>query len=109
MKTRALMALAGLGLTLAGCATDQQMIASDQGNAMQAAVRRGRFDLSCPGATGTVLSNTLLQPVLWNGIERTEYSIGVEGCGQKVTYIVVCQVVSVSCVAVSGRNPAFFQ
>jgi len=47
--------------------------------------------------------------VLWNGIERAEYTVGVEGCGEKSTYVVVCQVDSVSCFAVSGRNNAFSQ
>jgi hypothetical protein len=56
-----------------------------------------------------VLSSNLLQPVLWNGIERAEYTVGVEGCGEKSTYVVVCQVDSVNCFAVSGRNNAFSQ
>jgi len=109
MTRSTLLALSALGLVLAGCASDQQLLAGDQGNALQSAVRRGQFDLSCPSATGTILSNTLLQPVLWNGIERAEYTVGVQGCGQKVTYLVVCQIGSVSCVAVSGRNQAFAQ
>lgn len=110
MMTRsALLALSGLGLVLAGCASDQQLLANDQGNAVQVAVRRGQFEMSCPSATGMMLSNTLLQPVLWNGIERAEYTVGVQGCGQKSTYVVVCQVGSANCFAVSGRNQAFSQ
>ena len=109
MTKRALLALSGLVLVLAGCASDQQLLANDQTNAVQAAVRRGQFEMSCPGATGTMLPNTLLQPVLWNGIERAEYTVGVQGCGQKSTYVVVCQVGSDSCLAVSGRNQAFTQ
>lgn len=104
-----LLALSAIGLVLAGCATDQQLLSSDQTNAVQTAVRRGQFEMSCPNATGEVLSNALLQPTLWNGIERAEYTVGVHGCGQKVTYVVVCQTGSVSCLAVSGRNPAFSQ
>ena len=107
MTKSALLALSGLGLVLAGCASDQQLLANDQVNAVQVAVRRGQFEMSCPSATGTMLSNTLLQPVLWNGIERAEYTVGVQGCGQKSTYVVVCQVGSASCLAVSGRNQAF--
>ena len=109
MTKSALLALSGLGLVLAGCASDQQLLANDQTNAVQAAVRRGQFEMSCPSATGTMLSNTLLQPVLWNGIERAEYTVGVKGCGQKSTYVVVCQVGSDSCLAVSGRSQAFTQ
>lgn len=109
MSRNTLLALSGMALVLAGCATEQQILSSDQGNATLAAVRRGQFDLSCPNATGTVLSNTLLQPALWNGIERAEYTVGVQGCGKKATYVVVCQVGSTSCIAVSGRNQAFAQ
>ena len=96
-------------LVLAGCASDQQILANEQSNALQVALNRGRFELSCPDATGVVLSSNLLQPALWNGIERAEYTVGVEGCKQKSTYIVVCQLGSVSCLAVSGRNNAFGQ
>jgi len=53
------------------------MLASDQDPAIQAAERRGQFDLSCPTATGEVLSSNMLQPVLWRGEERAEYTIGV--------------------------------
>ena len=61
MTKSSLLALSGLGLVLAGCASDQQLLANDQTNAVQAAVRRGQSELPCPGATGTMLSNTLLQ------------------------------------------------
>lgn len=91
-------------LVLAGCASDQQLLANEQDNAVRTALRRGQFELSCPSATGVLLSSNLLQPVLWNGIERAEYTVGVAGCDQKGIYLVVCQLDSVSCVAVSGRN-----
>src|SRR6185369_2898852 len=37
-----------------GCATQQQMLQQRQGEAVQTALARGRFDLNCPGATATV-------------------------------------------------------
>lgn len=101
--------LAGLALgvlTLAGCASDQQILASEQDQALLVATRRGQFELSCPTARGIVLSSNLLQPVVWNGLERAEYTVGVEGCGRKTTYVVVCQLGSPSCLAVAARNPA---
>jgi len=109
MPKSRIFALLALNLAVAGCASDQQLLAGDQANAVNVATRRGQFELSCPDATGMVLSSNLLQPALWGGIERAEYTVGVEGCGQKSTYIVVCQVGSVSCFAVSGRNNAFAQ
>lgn len=75
----------------------------DHGVAQQTALRRGQFELNCPNATATVLSSQVLQPVVWRGIERAEYTVGVEGCGQRKTYIVVCPLDSSSCVAAAGR------
>ena len=60
--------------------------------------------MSCPAATGVVLSSDMLQPVLWGGIERAEYQVGVSGCGKKATYIVVCPQDSDGCVATSNRD-----
>jgi hypothetical protein len=88
---------------VSGCQTQEQILQSEQGVATQVAVNRGRFELGCPQATGTILSSNVLQPVAWRGQERAEYTIGVEGCGQRKTYIVVCQLGSISCFAAAGR------
>jgi hypothetical protein len=88
---------------LAGCQTDAQILASERAAALQAATRRGQFEMGCPQATGTVLSATMLQPVVWGGLERAEYTVGVEGCGLRKTYVVVCQLDSSACFAVAAR------
>jgi hypothetical protein len=58
------------------------------------AVRRGQFELNCPAATGQVISRETLQPVVqtfrYSGPERAEYTAGVEGCGERATYVVIC-------------------
>ena len=90
-------------LALAGCQSQEQILQSEQSMAVQVAVNRGKFELSCPQATGTVLSSNMLQPVAWRGMERAEYTVGVEGCGQRKTYIVVCQLGSPSCFAAAGQ------
>jgi hypothetical protein len=41
--------------------------------------------------------------VVWGGLERAEYTVGVEGCGVRRTYIVICQLGSPACFAASGR------
>jgi hypothetical protein len=56
-----------------------------------------------------VLSSEMVQPAingpLVRGIERAEYTIGVEGCGQKHTYVVICpQDGSGGCFAGEGNN-----
>lgn len=98
------LVVAATGLLLSGCQNAQQQLADEQGVALQTAVRRGQFELGCPAATGSVLSNNMLQPVLWGGMERAEYSVGVEGCGKRATYIVVCQMGSGGCVAAAGQD-----
>jgi len=98
------LVVAATGLLLSGCQNSQQMLADEQGVALQTAARRGQFELGCPAATSSMLSSNMLQPILWGGQERAEYSVGVEGCGKRATYIVVCQLGSNGCVAAAGQD-----
>jgi hypothetical protein len=96
-------------LTVSGCGPNQQqMLDNAQGMAVQTAVSRGRFDLQCPSATGTVISREVVQPALqgpWvNGIQRNEFTVGVEGCGRRKSYIVVCPQDGSGCFA-AGPGP----
>lgn len=90
-------------LVVTGCASQSQILDSKQDTAIQAALARGRFDLNCPTATGTVLSRDFIQPALAGpyvgGVNRAEYTIGVAGCEKRATYIVVCQEGTETCVA----------
>jgi hypothetical protein len=101
------MLIAAVAVT-SGCATQKQMLAQKQDGAVQAALQRGRFDLSCPSATGTVLSSDFIQPAVqgpWvNGLERVEYTVGVAGCDQRTTYVVLCQVGTDTCFAADPRD-----
>ncbi len=101
-KLRAPVALVA-ALVAAGCQTEAQMLADEQGAATQVALRRGQFDLNCAQATATVLSSNVLQPILWNGLERAEYTIGVAGCDRRTTYVVICALGSPSCFAGAAR------
>ena len=87
----------------AACASTQQMLANQQGTAVETALARGRFDLGCPAATAVVLSSDFIQPAIqgpWvSGIERLEYTVGIEGCGQRTTIVVMCQQGSSTCFA----------
>jgi hypothetical protein len=103
VRTLALAALVLAALAAAGCQSPAQTLAADQATATQTAVRRGQFELNCPQAKGTILSSNLLQPIAWRGLERAEYTVGVEGCGQRRTYVVVCQLDSPACFAAAGR------
>jgi hypothetical protein len=103
MKQGPFLVVSLAAAVLAGCQSDAQILASEQAVATQTATRRGQFEMNCPQATGSMLSSNLLQPVVWGGLERAEYTIGVEGCGQRRTYIVVCQLGSPSCFAAASR------
>lgn len=101
-----LAVMAGL-LNLSGCQSAGQILASEQGVALQTALRRGQFELNCSQATGTVLSSNMLQPVMWGGQERAEYTVGVSGCDKRAVYVVICPLGSLGCFAGAARgNPA---
>lgn len=98
-----LLGLFALVAATAGCATQQQMLDTRQDGAVQTALQRGRFELNCPSATATVLSRDFIQPAVqgpWvGGLERVEYTVGVAGCNQRTTYVVICQEGTDTCFA----------
>lgn len=91
---------------LAACQTDQQFLDGPQPAAVDAAAARARFELSCEAVATEVLSRDIVQPALgavrFGGFPRAEYTIGVSGCEQKRTYVVVCNTDS-DCFAGEGR------
>ncbi len=100
LKTCTLLILVVL---LAGCATQTDFLNSKQPMAMETAVNRARFEMNCPEATGTILSRNVIQPTYqgpWvGGIERAEFTIGVEGCGKRASLVVICPQYGVGCYA----------
>jgi hypothetical protein len=107
-KTYMFLTLVGVFVT-AGCQTQQQMVQNQQGMAVQTALNRARFDMNCSSATGQVLSTNVSQPSIQGrfasayGVQRIEYTVGVTGCGQRRTYIVVCPEGG-GCFAAPGRR-----
>ena len=103
MTRQSMCAALVAAVVITACATQQQQLAQRQEGAVQTALQRGRFDLNCPGATATVLSRDYIQPAVqgpWvNGMQRVEYTVGVEGCNQRTTYVVLCQVGTDTCFA----------
>jgi hypothetical protein len=96
-------------LAVAGCQSGPPFIDQMQPEAVNMAVRRGQFEMNCPAATGELLSRETLQPLVqtfrYTGPDRAEYTIGVTGCGQRATYIVICpDNGSMSCYAGGARN-----
>ena len=94
-------------LIAAGCASQQQFLDSRQALAVQTAASRGQFDMNCPSAVGQVLSREVTQspfqgPAMM-GEQRGQFTIGVEGCGQKRVYQVLCPMGGEGCIALEGR------
>jgi hypothetical protein len=92
------------------CQTQGQFLASRQDKALETALSRGRFEMNCPNATGEVLSSEVTQPAIQGGpyaaggIERGEFTIGVAGCGQRNTYVVVCPQGGEGCFALNSAG-----
>lgn len=85
-----------LGVAAAvGCQTNAQFLTDNEAAAMRAAESRGRFELNCEDAKGTVLSEKVIEPPVGpfggGGIDRAEYTIGVRGCGKQIVYVTICR------------------
>lgn len=93
---------------VAGCATQQQLLDQNQPMAIQTAIKRGQFEMNCPAATAEVISREMVQPALqgpWvQGIQRAEYTVGVAGCGDRKTFVVICPEGGGGCFA-AGPGP----
>ena len=103
LKTKLLILFATV--TVAGCMTEGQFLASRQPTAMQVAVSRGQSEMNCPNATGEVLSQEFTQavqsPIVQAGYSGV-FTIGVTGCGQRHVYQVFCAMKGDSCTVLQG-------
>jgi hypothetical protein len=94
-------------LAVAACSTTP-LTTTLQSTAMSYALTRARFEMNCPTATGSVLSSETIQPpsrvLLANqGPERAQYTIGVTGCDQRKTIVVLCAQGGDGCFAANGQ------
>jgi hypothetical protein len=95
--------------SLAGCQTTTDALNATQAAAIDTALKRARFEMACPAATGSVLSRQAIDPAVRmtrfaaGGPERYEYTIGVEGCGKRETSVVICTQDSTDCFATGNR------
>jgi hypothetical protein len=96
-------------LTVSGCVSQGQFLDNKQEMAIQTALNRARFEMQCPEATATVLSREVVQPAYQGprvgGVQRAEYTIGVSGCGQRATSVVVCPDGGEGCFAADPGRP----
>jgi hypothetical protein len=104
MNSRILVAVVSLA-ALAGCQSTDQQLDQQQQQAVDTALNRVKFDMNCPSATGQVLSRQMIQPVSMRfGVERAEYTVGIEGCGQRQTIVVICPQDGSGCFAGGARE-----
>jgi hypothetical protein len=104
MRHASLIAVACLAV-LAGCESTDQQLDAQQQQAVDTALQRARFDMNCPAATGQVLSRQMIAPVSVRfGVYRAEYTVGVEGCGQRQSIVVVCPQDGSGCFAGGPRE-----
>jgi hypothetical protein len=106
-KTRLLFILSTITLAaLSGCNTTP-LTTTKQPMALDFALKRARFEMNCPEATGTVLSSETIQPpnvgVRFSGPERAQFTIGVAGCDKRDTLVVICADGQDGCFAAQGR------
>jgi hypothetical protein len=108
MEGRFSLGCAAIAVLLVGCQSQQQMVDEMKADATQVAQRRGAFELNCPAATASVLSNEMVQSAItnprWAPPQRAEYTVGVSGCNQRATYLVVCAEGGTGCVAAGAQN-----
>jgi len=108
MKTWLSFAAVAVAAIFCGCQSQQQMVNEMQTDALQVAKTRGKFELNCPAATATVLSNEMIQSEVvnprWAPPQRAEYTIGVSGCNKRATYLVVCAEGGTGCIATGAQN-----
>jgi len=93
-------------LVVAGCAS-APLTTTLEPQAMQTALTRARFEMNCQEATGQVLSSQNVAPLVetfrYSGPERAQFTIGVSGCGQRQTMVVICSGDGSGCFAGVGR------
>src|SRR5262245_22981653 len=96
-------------LAVAGGVSQGQFLDNKQEMAMQTVLNRARFEMQCPQATGTVLSREVVQPAYqgprMGGVQLAEYTIGVSGCGQRTTSVVICPDGGEGCFAADPGRP----
>ena len=90
---------------LTACESQAELLDSKQDMAIKTALARGQFEMSCAQATPTVLSREAVEPSVtgvygsqW--VPMAEYTIGVAGCGKRMTFFVTCPQDGDSCSAV---------
>lgn len=99
-----LVLLAGT-VVLAACQAPGASVDSLESHAVDVAVRRAQLDAMCANVTPSVLEQRQVTKAAPANADTTfEYSISVEGCGQRKTSRVVCPAVGSACFVAQDRT-----
>ncbi len=108
MSVRLSLVAFAVAVAAAGCQSQSQQVEAMTGIAAHTAQRRAAFEMNCPAATANVLSQEMIQTPTYGirdfPVQRAEYTVGVAGCGQRATYLVICAVDGTGCFAGGTRN-----
>jgi hypothetical protein len=86
-------------LVVGGCASGPPFVETMRPKAVSMAESQAKFALNCPQATGSVLDSQELQPLVFGGPVRAQYSIGVAGCNRRTIVQILCSENNNQCVA----------
>jgi hypothetical protein len=90
---------------MSGCQSTGHKLDTQQQQAVDTALQRLRSDMNCPSATAKVLSRAMVAPISMRfGVERAEYTVAVEGCGEHRTIVAVCPQDGSGCFAGGPRQ-----
>jgi hypothetical protein len=96
-----------IAVGVSGCNT-VPLTTSKEPMALDFALKRARFEMNCPAATGSVLSSETIQPPIEGprvqGVERAQYTVGVSGCDKRETLVVICADGADGCFAADGGS-----
>jgi hypothetical protein len=86
-------------LIVGGCASGPPFVDAMQPKAISMAESQAKFALNCPQATGSVLDRQELQPLVFGGPLRAQYTVGVAGCDKRTIVQILCSENNSQCVA----------
>ncbi|CAI8970370.1 hypothetical protein D3C81_1426190 [compost metagenome] len=89
-----------LMVSLGGCMSDKEALATSKESALLTATKRAQYEINCENVTSAVITSKI--SFIPYSSQRTEYTIGVRGCGKQVIYITHCLEAG-SCSAISDN------
>lgn len=96
IQNEKILMIAMMTIVLSACMTDRQILDKYQGEAIAAAESEARFTMNCDNLNSQVLNSKIdeFPERIWLNrmpIERQEYTVGVEGCGERRLYKLICR------------------